>query len=109
MTTQVIDQPIVREIAERLAHAYRPERIYLFGSAARGELGPDSDYDFLVIVPDDAPPDRRTSRLAYRALRGTGVAADVLVWTRTAFAERLHLPASLPAVVTREGALLYAS
>jgi len=109
MTTQVMDQPIVREIAERLTHAYRPERIYLFGSAARGELGPDSDYDFLIIVPDDAPPDRRTSRLAYRALRGTGVAADVLVWTRTAFAERLHLPASLPAVVTREGALLYAS
>lgn len=101
------EQKVVREISDRLAQAYRPERIYLFGSAARGERGPDSDYDFLVIVPDEAPPERRTARLAYRVLRGTGVAADILVWTRSSFMDRLHLPASLPAVVAREGVLLH--
>ena len=45
----------------------------------------------------------------YQALRGTGTAADVLVWTRRAFDERLHLPASLPATVASEGRLLYAA
>jgi hypothetical protein len=49
---------------DRLVAAYRPERIYLFGSHARGEPGPDSDFDLLVLVPDDAEPERRRSRLA---------------------------------------------
>ncbi len=48
------------------------------------------------MVPDDAPPVRRTPRLAYQALRGTGAAVDVLVWTTSAFDGRLHLRASLP-------------
>jgi predicted nucleotidyltransferase len=48
--------PTLAEIVRRLVAAYQPERIYLFGSVARGEAGPDSDYDLLVIVPDDAAP-----------------------------------------------------
>jgi predicted nucleotidyltransferase len=102
------DDQILAELVRRLAEAFEPERIYLFGSKARGETGPDSDYDFLVVVPDDSTPERRRSRLAYQALRGTRTAADVLVWTKEAFESRLHLPASLPATVVREGKLLYA-
>jgi predicted nucleotidyltransferase len=86
-----------------------PERIYLFGSVARGDSGPDSDYDLLVIVPDDAPEERRRSRLAYQVLHGTGIAADVVVCTRRYFEDRLHLRASLPATVLREGKLLHAA
>lgn len=100
--------PILREIVRRLVEAYRPERVYLFGSHARGEAGPDSDYDLLVVVPDAAPSERRRSRLAYEVLWGTGQAADVLVWTREAFESRIHLRASLPSTVLSEGRLLYA-
>jgi predicted nucleotidyltransferase len=99
--------PVLNEIVGRLVTAYQPERIYLFGSKARGDAGPDSDYDLMVVVSDDAPPERRRSQLAYRALRGTATAADVLVWTRQAFDERLHLRTSLPFVVLNEGKLLY--
>ena len=53
--TPSADDSVLAEIARRLVEAYRPERIYLFGSVARGEAGPDSDYDIMVIVPDDAP------------------------------------------------------
>ena len=102
------DDQIIAEMVRRLKEAFQPERIYLFGSKARGESGPDSDYDLLVVVPDEAPPEQKRSRLAYQALRGTRTAADVLVWTREAFHSRLHLPASLPAIVAREGKLLYA-
>jgi predicted nucleotidyltransferase len=42
-------------ITSRLIGFYKPVRIYLFGSVARGDDGPDSDLDFLVVVPDDAP------------------------------------------------------
>ncbi len=95
------------EIVRRLVAAYRPERMYLFGSHARGDAGPDSDFDLLVIVPDDAEPSRRRSRLAYEALRGTGIAADVVVWTRDYFERRRVVPASLSAAIQREGRLLH--
>ena len=76
---------------------------------ARDEAGPDSDYDILIIVPDNAPLERRRSRLAYEQLWGTGTAADVLVWTSGYFESRVHLNSSLAATVIREGKLLYAA
>ncbi len=97
------------EIVERLKRAYNPEQIYLFGSRARGDSGSDSDFDLLVVIPDDAPTERRGSRLAYQALRGTGIAADVLVWTRAYLESRRHLKASLSSPVASEGRLLYAA
>jgi hypothetical protein len=77
-------------------------------SIHHGEEGPDSDYDLMVVVPDNAPPTHRRSRLAYQKLRGTAIASDVLVRTKKKFEERLHLQASLPATIVREGKLLYA-
>ena len=96
-------------MVRRLVEAYRPERIYLFGSVAKGDACPDSDYDPMVVVPDDAPLELRRSRAAYIALWGTEVASDVLVWTASQFNSRTHLAASLPATVIREGRLLHAA
>lgn len=104
-----IDDPALAEIVHRLVATFHPERIYLFGSRARGDAGPDSDYDLMVIVPDSAPPERRDSRRAYEVLWGLWSAADVLVWTKNAFESRLHLKASLPSIILDEGRLLYAA
>lgn len=100
---------VLEEIVRRLVKILHPERIYLFGSKARGEAGPDSDYDLLVIVPHSELPGYRRDQVAYRALLGLGVAKDVFVWTRDEFESRRHLPASFPATVLREGKLLYAA
>jgi len=105
--TPTVGDAALAEVVRRLVQAYQPERIYLFGSVARGDAGPDSDYDLLVVVPNDAPPARRRSRLAYQALRGTGIAADVLVCTHSYFEDRRTLKASLPGTVLREGRLLH--
>src|SRR5271157_134712 len=88
--------PMLNEVVRRLVEAYSPERIYLFGSVARGEAGPDSDYDIMVIVPDDAPPERLRSRLAYRALRGTGTAADVVVGIESIHCDSKGIAGLLP-------------
>ena len=101
--------PVVSEIVRRLVDAYHPERVYLFGSVARGAAGKDSDYDFMVIVPDDAPPELRTSATGYRALRDVPVPADLVVFRKSSFDKRLHLKASFPATIVREGKLLYAA
>ncbi len=110
METGLLERdPKLAEIVRRLVDAYRPERIYLFGSVARGETGPDSDYDLLVVVPDDAPPERRNSKLAYRVLWGAGAAADVIIWEQSRFERRARVVCSLPGTVLREGKVLYAA
>ena len=101
------DDPVLMEIVRRLVGVYHPERIYLFGSTARGDAGPDSDYDLMVILPDEAPQHLRRGNPGYRALRGTGVAADVQVWPQSDFNGQLHLKASFPSTIVREGKLLY--
>lgn len=105
---RVEDDPVLTDIVTRLVATYQPERVYLFGSAARGEPGPHSDYDILLVVSDDASPDRLRSRRAYEALWGVGTAVDVIVWRRSDFDARATVLTSLPAVVLREGVLLHA-
>lgn len=101
--------PKLAELVRRLVQAYQPESIYLFGSFARGDADADSDYDLLIVVPNDASPERRRSRLAYEALIGTGTPVDALVCSHDWFFARTHLRASLPGTVLREGKLLHAA
>ncbi len=101
------DEAIV-EITRRLVEACQPVRVYLFGSVARGDDGPDSDLDFLVVVPDDASEDVIRGKRLYRAVRGVPHPVDVIPWRRSDFEGRAaYVVASLPATVVREGRLLY--
>ena len=93
----------------RIKETYHPEAIWLFGSHARNQAGPDSDYDLLVIVSDDADRQHRQSGLAYRALRSLGRAFDITIWRRSAFDEQCRSTTSLPTTVLSEGRLLYAA
>ncbi len=106
-STAAQQNDVLPAIIARLVEAYEPERIYVFGSTARGDAGPDSDYDILVIVADDATPERRRSRLAYQALWPVGRAGDILVTTRRQFESRARVPASLAATIEDEGKIVY--
>ena len=103
------ENPVLGTIVNRLVQIFQPDRVYLFGSVARGDAGPDSDYDLMIVIPDTAPQSMRDSGPAYRALWRLGAAVDLLVWTRSEFDTRLHLRASLPSTIRREGRLLYAA
>jgi hypothetical protein len=106
-TSAAVAEPNLAVAVQRLVDALQPEAIYLFGSRARGDHQPDSDYDFMVIVPgSDLPPHRR-AQIAHRALRDVPIAKDILVWTRDEFDHYVPAVASLPATVLREGRLLY--
>ncbi|MDH4084770.1 MAG: nucleotidyltransferase domain-containing protein [Nitrospira sp.] len=100
---------VIETIVQRLVAALSPERIYLFGSQARGDAGPDSDYDFLVVVHTSTLPRYRRDQAAFQALLGVGVAKDVLVLTHDEFERQRTVVCSLPATVEREGMLLYAA
>jgi uncharacterized protein len=74
----MFDDATITEAGRRLAEAAPGSRVVLFGSHARGEAGPRSDLDFLVIEPEVENAAAESVRLG-RALRGLGVAADVIV------------------------------
>jgi predicted nucleotidyltransferase len=108
MKAQLGKQEAIAEITRRLVEFYHPVRIYLFGSEARGDAGPDSDLDFLVVVPDDFSAERLHTPSVYSFVSGTGHAKDIVPWRKTDFEMRAaHVVASLPATVVREGKILY--
>lgn len=100
--------PVLHEMVDRLVRTLEFERIYLFGSRARGDVDRDSDYDLLVLVKSPNEPLYRLSQRGYQALRGVDAAVDVVVWDRDTFEGRKHLKASFPATILREGQLLHA-
>ncbi|MFP3869177.1 MAG: nucleotidyltransferase domain-containing protein [Desulfobacteraceae bacterium] len=100
---------LLAEIVRRLVAAFQPERIYLYGSRARRQETPDSDYDILMIVPTSSRPRYRRDQEAFRALCGLGAAKEVIVLTREEFEAKRGVVCSLPATVEREGMLLYAA
>lgn len=87
----------IAEITRKLVEYYRPERIYLFGSVARGDDGPDSDLDFCVVVPDDVPVEKLRGGAVYAYVSGTGYAKDIVPWRRADFDLRAQTCGGIPA------------
>lgn len=79
----------IRAIAQRLRETLNPRRIYLFGSFAKGSARADSDYDFYIVVADDAGSPLELSRQAYDAIRGMKRRrADLIIKHESVFLER---------------------
>jgi predicted nucleotidyltransferase len=97
----------IQQAAERL-HAARPEAtIILFGSRARGDARPDSDVDFLVVLPEPPRSTRRELVVLSDLLRPLRVWADVLVLGAQRFREASAVPGTLAHTAAREGKVLY--
>ncbi len=77
---KTVSQEKLNQIIQRIVAVAQPEKIILFGSAARGEMGPHSDVDLLVIKGGDIHRGRLTEEI-YMHLSGIGQAVDVVVVT----------------------------
>jgi predicted nucleotidyltransferase len=71
---------LLAEVIRRIVEVAHPERIILFGSVARGEAGPDSDIDLLVVKAGVGHRTRLAQRI-HQSLFGIPAAIDVLVVT----------------------------
>ena len=90
-------------LTTNLAIAFNPDAIFLFGSRACGTERPDSDFDLMVVTPDDRPLDYLSVR---KPVSGCGVPVDVVPCRYSAFEKNRKVPGMLPYAVDREGKLL---
>jgi uncharacterized protein len=81
------DPKVVETVTKRVVEAVNPLRIILFGSAARGEMKPDSDLDILVVMTEGIHR-RKTTQAIYQQLIGLTTPVDVVVATEKDL--RLH-------------------
>ena len=105
MISRTLDQKTLDQIIDRIVAVAQPDKIILFGSAARGEMGPNSDVDLLVVK--DTKDTRGLAARIYRQLRGIRVAVDAVV-VAPANVERhkdSHALVIKPAL--REGTVVY--
>ncbi len=75
-----VEQKVLDEIVRRIVEVAQPEKIIMFGSAVRGEMGPHSDVDVLVVKSNVERRGRLTGDI-YMNLIGAGQAVDVVVVT----------------------------
>ena len=101
------DEEIIQTIVSRIAETIHPQKIILFGSWARGERGPHSDIDILVIQESSQPRPQRYAQVR-RLFWGMGLAMDILVYTPEEFERYQSVPGSFTYTVAQEGKVLYA-
>lgn len=97
---------MVDDAVQRIVEEVQPLRVILFGSAVRGNLGPDSDLDLLVVMPDGADRLDTAYRL-HRRLRGLGCAKDIVVALESEVAALRDNPYLIIHTALTEGRELY--
>lgn len=96
----------LREIIHRIVDTTDPERIILFGSAARGSMGQQSDIDLLVIKSGSYNP-RDIAGQIYQNLYGTGKAFDIIVVTPEQVEQYCNSPYFVIYPALKEGKVIY--
>jgi len=71
---------MLNTLVDKIVESVNPDKIILFGSRSKGQEGPNSDYDFLVLKRD-VKNRRALSQQLYRTLVDIPAAVDILVDT----------------------------
>ena len=100
--------PMVPEdLLRRVVAYFNPRRVILFGSAARGEAGPENDIDLLVVLDDDVPLELLSWRSASEARKGYHGPVDIIPCRDSVLTERAKAIGSFAHTILEEGAVVY--
>jgi predicted nucleotidyltransferase len=103
-----IGKELLHEIVRRIVEVARPDRIILFGSAARGRMGKDSDLD-LLVVKSGVPHRRKLAQQIRLRMFGIGVPMDIVVVTPEDIEAFRDKVGTILGSAVREGEVIYAS
>lgn len=102
----MISQKSVDEAVDRLVEAAKPQKIFLFGSYARGDAREGSDLDFLVV--QKKVKNRRQAMVQLQdTLRPMRIPVDILVASEITFNEWENVVGTVFNEIKREGILCY--
>jgi predicted nucleotidyltransferase len=96
----------IRPLIEAIRHRLSPEAVWLFGSRARGDHRPDSDWDLVVALSDDSDPRLLDPIIGWTIQHDLGIPATVLSTTRSALSRSWGEPNTIGYVLARDGLLL---
>ncbi len=99
--------PLINEMVKRIVRRFDPDQIILFGSAARGNAGPDSDVDLLVVMRVEGSRREKAVEIGV-ALNDIPVPKDIIVTTPEDFEWRKKVVGTIERPAAREGRLVYA-
>ncbi|MBN1973711.1 MAG: nucleotidyltransferase domain-containing protein [Sedimentisphaerales bacterium] len=105
--TDNITKKYIQQMVKRIVKQFKPEKIILFGSHARGQAGVDSDIDLLVIMPVSGSKREKAIEVAV-TLHDIPVAKDILVSTPDDYQWRKEIVGTIERPAALEGKLLYA-
>lgn len=105
---QKVASALLQEIVKIIVKVAQPERVILFGSRARGTAREESDYDFLVVMPE-VQNGREISRRIYRALleHNVAVPVDVIVVSADMLQKHRDNPFYIYRQALQEGKVLH--
>ena len=97
----------IRQMVNRIIKQFHPQKIILFGSHARGEGGPDSDVDLLVVMHVDGSKREQAIEIGV-ALHDIRIPKDIIVTTPEEFEWRKEIVGTIEYPAVQEGEVLYA-
>jgi predicted nucleotidyltransferase len=106
-----VTEEVLSAMVQAIVREVDPERIYLFGSRARGEARQDSDVDLLIVVSEPFGPEHsrfQEINRVYQALSAFRIPNDVLLYSSDEFAKWSQSLNHVVGRCSREGKLLYA-
>ncbi len=99
-------ESLLAEIVRRIIRVVDPEKVILFGSRARGDAHPDSDFDLLVIKESTEPRYRRSAPL-YTAMADLSAEVELMVYTPEEVSQWSNVKEAFVTTAIREGRVLY--
>ena len=105
-----VTERVLSDMVQAIVREVDPERIYLFGSRARGDARADSDMDLLIVESEPFSPDHsrwQEIKRVRRALSSFRIPKDILVYTADEVTKWQYTVNHIIARALREGKLLY--
>jgi predicted nucleotidyltransferase len=104
---RAIDLRPIQPLLARIVEKYHPDQVWLYGSRARGDARPDSDWDLFIVAPDATDERDLSPVVAGELRRGLGVYADLIPCRSSEFREDCTVVNTLCNEVVCDGVVIY--